>query len=558
MTILPFGPRAVLIEVATLTAALDLQARLSDPPDGVVDIVPAARTVLVHVDPAVLPVAAARAWIDRATRSDAVAPERVRRDVDVPIVYDGPDLDETALLLGLSREALTAAHTSAAWTVAFTGFAPGFGYLVSEDWAFDVARLPSPRPRVAAGAVGLAGVFSGAYPRATPGGWRLIGTTEAPLFDPTAAEPALLTPGTAVRFVPVRAAAVAASASGGTGEGTGVPAGAGESAPVGASAGAGDSAPAQTGASGTAAARSHRAETDGAPVVTHADPARAGFTVLDPGLLATIQDQGRPGHAAAGVAVSGAADREALRTGLRLVGTGEHAAGAEVTLGGFRAVADVDLWVAVTGAWGAVRLGGRVVDAYAAHLWRAGAELHLDWFAQGARAYICVRGGLDAPGLFGSRATDTLAGLGPRPLRAGDRIGRAQAEVAPIPAEDLHPWSPPVDAVADIPLAPGPRADWFAPQAQQLLYDTVWTVSSQADRVGIRLDGPALPRTITGELPSEGMLPGAVQVPPDGRPVLFGRDAPVTGGYPVIAVATAIDALGQMRPGSSVRFRHAR
>ncbi|MFV0373429.1 5-oxoprolinase/urea amidolyase family protein [Microbacterium sp.] len=510
LRLLPFGDRGVLVELGSLTDVLTVQARLTaDVPDGVIDVVPAARTVLVHVNPRVLPLAAARAWIERASGAPVAAGARSVDEVVVPIRYDGDDLAETARMLETSPDALVAAHAGAVWTVAFTGFAPGFGYLVSEQWPFDVPRLSSPRTRVPAGAVGLAGVFSGAYPRETPGGWRLIGRTDAPLFDPAAATPVLLTPGATVRFALERARAAVAV--------------------------------------GVEAAAS-----------AHVTPADAAFTVVEPGLFATVQDQGRPGHAAEGVAGGGAADRGALRTANRLLGNDEDAAGVEVTLGGFRAVADVDLWVAVTGAWGPVEIDGARVDPYAAHPWPAGSALHVDWFAHGARAYVAVRGGVAAAELFGSRSTDTLAGLGPRALQAGDRLGRADAARAPIPPEDLHPWSPVVDDPVVFELAPGPRAGWFDAEAHRVLYEATWVVTAQADRVGIRLDGPALTRAVSMELPSEGMLPGAVQVPPGGEPVVFGPDAPVTGGYPVIAVVVDRDRLGQLRPGARVRFRHAR
>jgi biotin-dependent carboxylase-like uncharacterized protein len=205
-------------------------------------------------------------------------------------------------------------------------------------------------------------------------------------------------------------------------------------------------------------------------------------------------------------------------------------------------------------------VGGREVDPYAAHAWPADAELHLDWFAHGARGYLAVRGGLEVPAAVGSGSADTLAGLGPEPLRAGEVV-RVGADVAgPVPAEDLHPWGPPRDDAIDIELAPGPRADWFAPESLALLFEAVWTVSNEADRVGIRLDGPELVRTRAGELPSEGMMPGALQVPPSGRPVVLGPDGPVTGGYPVVAVVAdrSRDLLAQARPGTLLRFRHAR
>lgn len=207
MRVLPMGDRALLVEVDDLAAVLDLRARLDAArPDGVRDLVPAARTVLVDLDPRVLPLAAARAWVERVAAVDATPAAQVASgaEVGLRIRYDGPDLDSTAALLGLDRAALIRAHRDAAWTVAFTGFAPGFGYLVARDWPHDVPRLDSPRTWVPAGAVGLAAGFTGAYPRDTPGGWRLLGTLDpvdtASLFDPDAASPALLAPGTSVRF----------------------------------------------------------------------------------------------------------------------------------------------------------------------------------------------------------------------------------------------------------------------------------------------------------------------------------------------------------------------
>jgi KipI family sensor histidine kinase inhibitor len=515
--ILPFGERAVLVEAQTQQEVIGLHAGLeASRPAGVTDLVPAARTILVRVDPRILAPSAARSWIasvdPRPTTAAAAA------EVVVPIVYDGADLSDTAALLGISPDELVRRHRGARWTVAFTGFAPGFGYLVSPDWLFDVPRLDAPRTRVPAGSVGLAASFTGAYPRETPGGWRLIGTTPARLFDPQSAAPALLEPGAAVRFesradapVPAHSTASAASAS----------------------------------------------ATDAA---TGGPTSPPGIVVLEPGLSATVQDLGREGAGHLGVARAGAIDRTALRAADRLVGNSEGSAGIEVTMGGFRAIAQRDLWFAVAGAWGPVRVGGRAVDPYTAHQWRAGEELHLDWFAHGARAYIAVRGGIDASPTLGSRSTDRLAGIGPGPLAAGSVLRVGSAVDGPIPAVAVTAWSPPHDDELDLELAPGPRADWFEASSLAALYDSVWEVTGAADRVGIRLDGPQLVRARAGELPSEGMVPGALQVPPHGRPTILLADGPVTGGYPVIAVVTdaSLDALGQARPGTRLRFRHAR
>lgn len=545
MRILPMGAAALLAEVPTLGDVLALHAALAaSRPDGVVDLVPAARTVLVRLDPRVCSLAAARAWLERAEGTDAAAAAPEPRERAIEVAYDGADLAETAALLGMSPDQLVERHTGAAWTVAFTGFAPGFGYLVSDDWPFDVPRLASPRTRVPAGSVGVAGEFSGAYPRDTPGGWRLLGTTDAPLFDPEADAPALLTPGDTVRFTAVRAQAAGVSASAVS-----------SPAPV------TPPAPAETGDladAGDAASDSPAAA--GSPDLARADAAAApGIRVVEAGLLSTLQDLGRPGAASIGVAGSGALDRASLRLANRLVGNPEGAACIEVTMGGLRAVATADAWAAVTGAWGPVTLAGRPVDPGRAFRWNAGDELQIGWFAQGARAYLAVRGGWDGPVVLGSRATDLMAGLGPRPLSAGSEVAFAHAPGQTPPAADIAPWTPP-DAEIVVELAPGPRSGWFTPDARHVLYDAVWTVSGQADRVGIRLDGPELERIREGEVPSEGMIPGALQVPPSGRPTVLMADGPVTGGYPVIAVATdaGIDAFGQARPGTRVRFRHAR
>lgn len=536
--LLPMGERAVLAEVGDLDAVLILHAALEAArPAGVVDIVPAARTVLVRVDPRRLPLHRARSWIAQtAEATDAAPPPRADGSaVEVNVVYDGPDLAVTAELLDMSTDELVRTHLRAQWTVAFTGFAPGFAYLISSDWDFDVPRLDAPRTRVPAGSVGLAGAFSGAYPRETPGGWRLIGTTEAVLFDPDAASPALLAPGARVRFRETPAAAPPAAAP-----------------------------PA---AAPPAAKQQLRAETAGADRGLRASVQSRGVEagdvvarVIEPGLLATVQDLGRPGHAALGVAVSGALDRGALRTANRLVGNAEDAAGVEVTMGGLRAVAARDAWFAVAGAWGAIRLDDRDVDPYEAHAWPAGAQVHLDWFEHGARAYLAVRGGLGGRRALGSRATDRMAGLGPAPLRAGDVITTCDETAGPVPVPGVAPWGAPHDEDFEVEVAPGPRGGWFAASARSALFESVWTVTNAADRVGLRLDGPRLERIRHDELPSEGMVPGALQVPPSGRPTILLADGPVTGGYPVIAVATdaALDAIAQARPGSRIRFRHAR
>lgn len=549
------GDRAVLVEVAGLDEVLALHRRLvASVPAGVIDIVPAARTVLITVDPAVLSLSRARAWVTDAAGAAPPRAAAAAAEVVLDIRYDGHDLAETAELLGVSASELARRHADATWTVAFTGFAPGFGYLVSSEWPFEVPRLDTPRTRVPAGAVGVAGQFSGAYPRETPGGWRLLGTTDAPLFDPAAENPALLAPGTRVRFRPVGAVTAASDESPAP-----IPApGVGRESPFGAESSRPDrkNAPRTEGPNRALAGD----ERTLAGAATESEAGAGAIRVEEPGLLATVQDLGRPGAAALGIARSGAMDRRALGAANRLVGNPEGATAIEITLGGFRAVALAELWFAVTGGGGPLRLAGRDVDPYVAHPWPAGAELEVGWIARGARAYLALRGGVEAPTVRGSAATDILSGLGPARLAAGTVLAVGAHSTTPVPPAPDAPWGAPDGDDLEVELAPGPRADWFTADARAMLFEAIWTVSGAADRVGIRLDGPALARARHGELPSEGMVPGALQVPPSGRPTILGPDAPVTGGYPVIAVVTdaARDALAQARPGSRIRFRHAR
>ncbi|WP_350224085.1 biotin-dependent carboxyltransferase family protein [Plantibacter sp. LMC-P-059a] len=275
------------------------------------------------------------------------------------------------------------------------------------------------------------------------------------------------------------------------------------------------------------------------------------------GPSATVQDLGRPGAASLGVGTSGTLDRGALRLANRLVGNPEGRAGLEIVLGPFAAVPDVDLWVAVTGAWGPITVDGRPVDGHRAVLVPAGSRLQLGAATHGLRSLLAVRGGFDGPQLLGSRSTDTLAGLGPEPVATGDRLAVLPTPRRRIPVLDIAPWTRPDAGERLVRITPGPRADWFDDDSRLRLLEQPWTVTADADRIGMRLDGTPLQRRDPGrELPSEGMVAGAVQVPPSGLPTILLADHPVTGGYPVIAVVrpTDRDLLAQLRPGQRVRF----
>ncbi|MFI5836996.1 biotin-dependent carboxyltransferase family protein [Micromonospora sp. NPDC051300] len=328
--------------------------------------------------------------------------------------------------------------------------------------------------------------------------------------------------------------------------------------------------------------------------------------VLRAGALTTVQDQGRPGWAHLGVPRSGALDPAALRLANRLVGNPEQAAGLEITVSGCVLRFTRAVTVALTGApadvlvehpprrgstavppvWGpagpaptAVRPrwgpagppparvdsravagdpgspGGRVRrpgDVGRPLSLPAGAVLRIGPARVGVRTWLAVSGGIAVEPVLGSRSTDTLSGLGPPPLRDADRLPLGSPAGPPAPV-DLT-VGPPVPDEVRLTVRAGPRQDWFTPGAVDRLCRAAYTVTPASNRVGARLAGAALPRAVPGELPSEGLVLGAVQVPPDGQPLVFLADHPTTGGYPVIGVVDDVTALAQARPGTTVRF----
>ncbi len=274
--------------------------------------------------------------------------------------------------------------------------------------------------------------------------------------------------------------------------------------------------------------------------------------VEDTGPLALIEDRGRPGFAHLGVSPSGAADRASSALANRLVGNPESAPVIEVTFGGLVITATKLHWVAVTGPFTQLRINDQPTASHAALPLGPGERLGVDTPATGVRNYLAVRGGLRMPETLGSCSTDVLSGLGPPPLRRGMSIDVDQP-AGMLPGVDI---APPQVPSKHLDVLPGPRVDWFTDEAWGSLLSERWTVSVDADRVGVRLEGPPLTRRIGDELPSEGLIRGAVQVPASGQPLIFLADHPVTGGYPVIAVLTehSADHAAQLRPGDGVHF----
>jgi biotin-dependent carboxylase-like uncharacterized protein len=276
------------------------------------------------------------------------------------------------------------------------------------------------------------------------------------------------------------------------------------------------------------------------------------ITVLRAGPLTTVQDRGRPGFAHLGVPRSGALDQPALLRANSLVGNDPSAAGLETTLMGCRLRFESAATIAVTGARCVVKLDGRPMDRAPGEVEGqisvpAGAVVEIGRATAGVRSYVAVAGGIDVEPVLGSRSTDTLSGLGPPRLRDG--------QVLPVGApahrsESVPPSPEQPEVVLGVWL--GPRSDWVEVAG---LFGEAYAVSPVSNRVACRLAGSALKRTRAGELPPEGLVLGAIQVPPDGQPLIFLADHPTTGGYPVIGVVDDVTPLAQARPGTSVRFR---
>jgi biotin-dependent carboxylase-like uncharacterized protein len=282
--------------------------------------------------------------------------------------------------------------------------------------------------------------------------------------------------------------------------------------------------------------------------------------IIKTGPLALLEDLGRPGLAHMGVTRSGAADRRAHTLANRLVANPNDRATIEVMFGGFSArVRGDDVAIAVTGADANPSVNGVPFGTNSIHYAHDGQVISLGSPNSGLRSYLAVRGGIDVEPVLGSRSYDVMSAIGPQPLQAGDVLNVGE-HTADFPELDQAP----VAAIAqggllELLVVPGPRDDWFTdPDA---LVHTIWVATDRSDRVGMRLEGrPLQHRWPDRQLPSEGATRGAIQVPPNGLPVILGPDHPVTGGYPVIGVVADedIDKLAQIRPGQYVRLHWSR
>ncbi len=526
------GDHALLIGVRDAVAARHLTralgaARLEGRAGlgGVAEVVGGLATVMVAFDPGADDVdvddrrpALAHLMEEVAAQPDAEdAPGGL---VEIPCTFDGPDLAEVASLVRSTPEAVVEMLMAAPLTVAVVGFSPGFAYLAGLPAALRrVPRRSRPRPSVPAGSVALAGGHAAVYPSASPGGWQLIGHTDELLFDPWVPPYARLAPGDRVRFVRSTAA---------VGHGVG----------------------------GSTSADGPVDRTDAPP-----PGARPVFEVEEAGLRSVLQDGGRKGVAALGVPAATPADPDSFRLANELVGNPRRACTLEITARGPTLRCLSPTFVAVVGGSPDLRVQGQPLAAGQVVPVGAGQHLVVGPVRGGFRCYLAMAGGFVGRALLGSSSSDQLAGLGPGPLVRGAQLWGAATE--PPLGDHLRPgaWRgfEEGEPVA-LRVVPGPHHERFAPGTFAALASMRFTVEGASNRVGLRLRRhPRTPALLAapagaGELDSQGMVTGAVQVPPDGEPVILMGDHATLGGYPVVAIVAAVDhgVLGQCAPGTTV------
>jgi KipI family sensor histidine kinase inhibitor len=469
------GDSALLLELEPLidpginARAIGIAAAVRDAMiPGVRDVVSTYRSVAVYFDPLIADIRDVQASLERNLQ--AAVPAVQGSLVEIPVEYGGqwgPDLGEVADFGGLSRETVIKRHCEREYRVFMLGFLPGFAYLGSVDAAIAAPRKSTPRERVRAGSVAIAGAQTAVYPSDSPGGWQIIGHTATRMFDPAQWPAARLSPGDSVRF---------------------------RAEPHGA-----------------------RADVTGTRPGAQSVTASRSMSIIDPGLLTTVQDDGRWGHQSSGVPVCGAMDWIAYRTANALVGNEPGAAALEATMAGPKLRFEQRTTFAVAGADLGATLDGVRVPHCAAVSGPAGGVLRFGNRVFGARAYLAIDGGIEVPRVLASRSTHVLSRMGGwhgRALIQGDRLALG----GPRPARGRRRPTPEATAYVRgggvrVRVMPGPQSDYFSADALDVLQRTRFIVSPQSNRMGYRLYGGRIPRLVDQEMISDAAFTGAIQVP---------------------------------------------
>ena len=453
--------------------------------------------------------------------NDAVHRVRVCYDPEI-----APDLIASAEKCKLPLREFIKRHKNSDTRVDILGFMPGFAYCSGLDPSLKLPRLESPRTAVPKGSVAIAELQTGIYPKPTPGGWNVIGRTPDILFDPRSARPSLLTPGDRLEFIEIDI--------------------------------------------GEFKKLSAEADAKTAPRKTPHDPSDQSVEVINPGLLTTIQGLPRYGFAHLALSAGGPVDIESARLANALLGNPEDAAGLEITGVGPKLLFHVDTWVAWVGAQCSGVIDGKSFRGNRPVRIRKGQTLSFGAMAQGYRIFLAMSGGIESEFILGGRGSHLSADIGDKAIQKGDVLYLSQAHLAqekPLfkklnnAASDYPKWSiaspaNPGKSVQLIKAVPSIHFNLLSSEEQSLLSKTVWTVSSQSNRMGMRIDSDLkVSKPITG-IASQGICFGTIQLPPSGQPIIMLAEHQTTGGYPRLleTISSERSTLAQLRPGSKIQF----
>ena len=508
------GDRGVLVEYGEgidpeVNRKVRIMAMVLDryPVAGVIAVVPTYRALLIQYDPTLTSLVDLKKTLldleDRLSAIEIPSP----RTVEIPVCYGGdfgPDIEFVAKAHHLSVDDVIRLHSAPVYPIYMIGFTPGFPFLGGLPEKLHTPRLETPRTHVPEGSVGIANAQTGIYPVASPGGWQLIGRTPLKLFVPEKENPFLYRAGDCIQFRPIVKAAYDT-------------------------------------------------------FLTERGGLMEVFKVVTPGAYTTVQDAGRFGFQQMGVPVSGALDDFAFQVANFLVGNPRHCAALEITIMGPRLEVMAEVDIAVTGANMPISHNGVSVPGWSNLRVQPGDVIDIHQVENGCRAYLAVSGGFDVPTIMGSRSTyvgGRLGGFAGRPLAAADILA-ADGPVSMYRAWQLpEKWIPEYPGEILVRAIPGPQ-DQFFDQGLATLFSADYMVTAKADRMGYRLQGPAI--DIRADMPSsivsEPSMPGSIQIPADAQPIILFVEQTV-GGYAKIATVISVDLfrVAQATPGDTIRF----
>lgn len=523
---MPFGDNGLLIEFGDVIS-LEVNRRvialseaiIGAKIQGVEELVPTYRSLLVRYNASKISYEQLVFRIkDIEKTMEERSMEKVGRKIIIPVVYGGeygPDLTDVARFHGLTEEQVVKIHSGREYRVYMVGFVAGFPYLGEVADEIATPRLETPRLKVPAGSVGIAEKQTGIYPCEAPGGWRIIGRTPSRLFNPLQQPPVLLQLGDIVKFKPISEKEFRITEN-----------------------------------------TSQKQPADRFPKNKKGIKV---FQVLKPGFFTTVQDLGRYGYLRYGVPISGAMDTFSLVAANLLVANNPDDACLEITLIGPELQALTKTQIAITGGAASPKINGQHVPMWQTLEVQEGAVVSFGKVESGCRAYLSIRGGVDTPTVLGSRSTYVRGGFGGingRQLKTEDIIGGFDVSLLKVGYSMPEELVPQFTGQFKVHVILGPQADMFTERGITTFLSSQYKVTLEADRMGYRLEGPIIEHKAKADIISDALLPGAVQIPKNGKPIMMMRDAQTAGGYPKIAVIITPDVstLGQAKTNDIIEF----